>query len=135
LVIVSDFLDEGDADALRRAAAAHAAGGGDVHAVHVVAAEELAPGAGLAVAVDPEDARVRRPLDGPGRLAYARRFAEWRAELARAWRDAGAAYALVRADEAPARAVRRVVRGAAAGDGAEAGSDAAAALGGAGGRG
>ncbi len=113
LVLVSDFLGD-DADALRGAAAAHAAAGGDVHAVHVVAAAELDVPRGVQVAEDPEDARVRRPLDPAGRAAYARAFAAWRADLARAWRDAGAAYALVRDDEPPARAVRRVVRGDAA---------------------
>lgn len=110
LVLISDFLGD-DADALRQAAGAHAARGGDVHALHVVAAEELAPPRDLALAVDPEDARVRRPFDAAARTAYVARFAEWRAGLARAWRAAGAAYALVATDEPPARAVRRVVRG------------------------
>ena len=118
LVLISDFLGDadgagGDAAALRRAAAAHAAAGGEVYAVHVVAAEELELPRGLAVAVDPEAPRLRRPLDASGRAAYARAFAAWRDDLARAWRDAGAAYTLVRADEPPAHAVRRVVRGAA----------------------
>jgi uncharacterized protein (DUF58 family) len=130
VVLISDFLGDAagdDARALRRAGAAHAAAGGDVHAVHVVAAEELAVPRALAVAQDPEDARVRRPMDAAGRAAYGRAFGDWRAELARAWRDAGAAYTLVRADEPPARAVRRVVRGDAPGTGD--------ALGGAAGRG
>jgi uncharacterized protein (DUF58 family) len=117
LVVVSDFLGD-DADPARAAAAAHAAAGGDVYAVHVVAAAELDVPRGVQVAEDPEDARVRRPLDPAGRLAYAHAFAAWRADLARAWRDAGAAYVLVRDDEPPARAVRRLVRGDAGGDGA-----------------
>jgi uncharacterized protein (DUF58 family) len=110
LVIVSDFLDA-DADALRQAAAAHAARGGDVHALHLVAPEELAPPRDLALAVDPEDERVRRPFDAAARAAYLTRFAEWRATLARSWREAGAAYALVPSDEPAARVVRRIVRG------------------------
>jgi uncharacterized protein (DUF58 family) len=113
LVLISDFLGE-DAEALRQGAAAHAARGGDVHALHVVAAEELAPPRDLALAVDPEDARLRRPFDAAARTTYLARFAEWRTELARTWRQAGAAYALVATDEPPARAVRRVVRGDAA---------------------
>jgi uncharacterized protein (DUF58 family) len=113
LVLISDFLGE-DADALRQGAAAHAARGGDVHALHVVASEELSPPRDLALAVDPEDARLRRPFDAAARAAYVARFAEWRTELARAWRRAGAAYALVATDEPPARAVRRIVRGDAA---------------------
>ncbi len=110
VVVISDFLGD-DADALRQAAGAHAARGGDVHALHVVAAQELAPPRELALAVDPEDARVRRPFDAAARAAYVERFGAWRASLARAWRQAGAAYAQVTTDEAPARAVRRVVRG------------------------
>jgi uncharacterized protein (DUF58 family) len=110
LVVVSDFLGA-DAEPLRAAAAAHAAAGGDVHAVHVVAAAELEVPRGVQVAADPEDPRVRRPLDAPARAAYVRAFGAWRDELARAWRDLGAAYALVRDDEPPAHAVRRVVRG------------------------
>ena len=110
VVIVSDFLDD-DADALRQAAAAHAARGGDVHALHIVAPEELAPPRDLALAVDPEDGRVRRPFDAAARATYLTRFAEWRSTLARSWREAGAAYALVPSDEPAARVVRRIVRG------------------------
>lgn len=113
LVLISDFLGD-DADALRQAAGAHAARGGDVHALHVVAAEELAPPRELALAVDPEDPRLRRPFDAAARTAYVARFAEWRAGLARAWREVGATYAMVATDEPPARAVRRIVRGDAA---------------------
>lgn len=117
VAIVSDFLGD-DADALRRAAAALAAAGADVYAVHVVAREELAPPTGSVLLEDPERPTVRRPLDGgagaAARREYLERFASWRADLARAWRDAGAAYALVRTDEDPARAVRRIVTGATA---------------------
>lgn len=109
LVLVSDFLGEDD-DTVRQAAA-HAARGGDVHAVHVVAAEELVPPRELALAVDPEDARVRRPFDAAARVAYDARFTEWRGALARRWREAGATYGLAVTDEPPARAVRRIVRG------------------------
>ncbi|GJG86343.1 hypothetical protein tb265_15240 [Gemmatimonadetes bacterium T265] len=118
VVLIGDFLDD-DPGAARRAAAAHVAGGGEVYAVHVVAAEEVEPPPGLRVAVDPEDARVRRAMDAGARAEYAARFAEWRLELARAWRGAGAAYALVRTDEPAGRVVRRVVQGA-TGDGAAA---------------
>lgn len=110
VVLIGDFLED-DVAAAQRAGAAHAASGGEVYAVHVVAAEELEPAAGLRVAVDPEDARVRRAMDAGARAEYGGRFAEWRAELARGWRDAGARYTLVRADEPAAWAVRRVVQG------------------------
>ncbi len=110
LVLIGDFL-EGDLAGTQQAAAAHAGGGGEVYAVHVVAAEELDPPVGLRIAVDPEDARVRRSLDAGARAEYVAQFAEWRTALARTWRDAGAAYTLVRADEPAVRAVRRVAQG------------------------
>jgi hypothetical protein len=98
--------------AVRRAAAALAAAGADVHAVHVVAAEELAPPAGALLLEDPEAPTRRRPLDGGAvRREYEAQFAAWRAELARTWRDAGASYTLVRADQPAAREVRRVIQG------------------------
>ncbi|HEY0780173.1 MAG TPA: DUF58 domain-containing protein [Gemmatirosa sp.] len=112
LVLIGDFL-EADLAAVRRGTAAHAAGGGEVYAVHIVAAEELEPPSGLRVAVDPEDARTRRAMDAGARAAYGATFAAWRAELARGWRDAGASYTLVRSDEPVGHAVRRVVQGVA----------------------
>jgi uncharacterized protein (DUF58 family) len=111
VVVVSDFLGADVAD-VRRAAGAHAAAGGEVHAVHVVAAEELAPATGV-LAVDPEDEALARPLLGGARGEYLARFADWRAELARAWRETGGAYVQLTTDERPAAAVRRVVGGGA----------------------
>ena len=110
LVLVSDFL--GDAEATLRAATAHRALGGEVYAVHVLDALELDPPRGTLLATDPERPEVRRPLDAASRAAYLAAFGEWRGATARAWRDAGATYAAVTTDEAPARAVRRIVRGA-----------------------
>jgi uncharacterized protein (DUF58 family) len=110
LVIVSDFL--GDADATLRTASAHRAQGGEVYAIHVLDEWELEPPRGAVLAVDPEDADVRRPLDAVSRESYLAAFGAWRADTARAWRDAGASYATVTTNEAPARAVRRIVRGA-----------------------
>ncbi|MBV9878850.1 MAG: DUF58 domain-containing protein [Gemmatirosa sp.] len=109
LVIVTDFL--GDAEPTRRAAAAHRAQGGEVYAVHVVDDAELDPPRGALLAVDPEQPDVRRPLDAASRAAYLAAFADWRAETARAWRDAGASYTVVATGEAPALAARRIVRG------------------------
>ncbi|AHG88059.1 protein of unknown function DUF58 [Gemmatirosa kalamazoonensis] len=110
LVLVSDFL--GDEAATLRAATTHRAQGGEVYALHVLDAQELDPPRGAVLAVDPERPDVRRPLDAVSRAAYLAAFAKWRAETARAWRDAGATYVAVTTDEPPARAVRRVVRGA-----------------------
>ena len=116
LVLIGDFLED-DLAAVRRTVAAHAAGGGEIYAVHVVAAEELAPPAALRIAVDPEDVRMRRAMDASARAVYTTEFTAWRTNLARSWRDVGASYTLVRTDEVVARAVRRVVQGV-AGEGA-----------------
>ncbi len=119
IVLIGDFLED-DLAAVRRSTAAHAAGGGEVYAVHVVAVEELEPPAGIRVAVDPENALTRRALDAGARATYLAQFGAWRAEVARGWRDAGASYTLVRTDEGPVRAVRRVVQGMAEPRGADA---------------
>jgi uncharacterized protein (DUF58 family) len=111
VVVVGDFL--GDAEALLRLAAQHVAAGGEVHAVHVVAVEELSPPEGALLAVDPEDASVRRPLVDATRQAYRAAFGEWRGGLAGDWRGAGAGYTLVATDEAADRAIRRIVAPAA----------------------
>ncbi len=111
VVIVTDFL--GDAEALRRSAREHAAAGGEIFAVHIVAREELDPSPRSVLAVDPEEPSLARPLGIETLGAYRDRFASWRDELAREWRLAGASYALVATDENPAVATRRIVRGAA----------------------
>lgn len=111
VVIVTDFL--GDAEALRRSAREHAAAGGEIFAVHIVAREELEPGPRAVLAVDPEEPSLARPLGSDALSAYRDRFAAWRDELAREWRLAGASYALVTTDENAAVATRRIVRGAA----------------------
>lgn len=106
VAVVSDFL--GDADALLQAARQQIVAGGEVHVVHVVAAEELEPSSRAVLATDPEQPAVQRPLTPASRQAYQRAFAAWRDELARAWRAAGAAYTLVSTDEPVEQAVRRV---------------------------
>jgi len=110
LVIVSDFLGESDGeDALRSAAAAYAAAGGEVYAVHVVAAEELDPPRRAVLAIDPERPALRRALVDANRAEYVAAFAEWRASTARCWREIGASFVSVSTDERPHVAVRRVV--------------------------
>lgn len=116
VAIVSDFLDDAD-DALRRAREL-IAGGTEVHAVHVVAREELSPGDAAFLATDPEAPSVRRPLIPETRAAYQRAFGEWRRRTARAWRAGGAAFTEVITDEAAARAVRRIAGTAPAAAGA-----------------
>ena len=106
VVLLTDFL--GDAPDVARAAAEHGAAGGELHAVHVVADEELDPPA-AGVAVDPEAPALRRPLGAAARAEYLAAFGAWRDALARDLRAAGAAYTLVATGEAPALAVRRIV--------------------------
>jgi uncharacterized protein (DUF58 family) len=106
VVVVSDFL--GDEEPLWRAARERIAAGGEVHALHVVAAEELEPAPRAVLAVDPERRDVRRPLTAASREAYLAAFAGWRDELARRWRAAGASFTLVRTDEPAEQVVRRV---------------------------
>lgn len=115
IVLISDFL--GDADAMLAAAREHVAAGGEVHAVHIVAREEMEPDARSITAVDPEDATVARPLVAATRSQYSVAFADWRRGLAREWRaiGEGAGYTEVVDDEPVARAVRRIVGPAAEG--------------------
>jgi uncharacterized protein (DUF58 family) len=110
LVLVSDFLGETDGDdALRSAAAAFAAAGGEVYAVHVMAVEELDPPRRAVLAVDPERPTLRRALVDANRAEYVAAFAEWRASTARRWREIGASFVSVSTAERPDVAVRRVV--------------------------
>jgi uncharacterized protein (DUF58 family) len=107
VVIVSDFL--GDADRLLPLARERIAAGLEVHAVQVVAREELDPPGRGFLAVDPERPDLRRSLSAETRAGYERSFAAWRAALAVAWRGTGAALTEVVTDEPPAHAVGRTV--------------------------
>jgi uncharacterized protein (DUF58 family) len=106
LVLISDFL--GEDDTLLRAARERITAGADVLAIHIVAREELDPPRAAIIAVDPEHTGLERSLVDETRDGYRSAFAEWRAELARAWREAGAAFFEVPADEAADHAVRRI---------------------------
>jgi uncharacterized protein (DUF58 family) len=107
LAIVSDFLEEGAE--LLRAASALVASDREVHAIHIVAGEELAPRARDVLATDPEDDAIARPLVEESYAAYIAAFSAWREETAAAWRAAGALFSTVAAEEPAAHAVRRVV--------------------------
>jgi uncharacterized protein (DUF58 family) len=107
LAIISDFL--GDADDVRRVAGEIAAAGGEVHAVHVVAREELEPPVSAMLAQDPEDESLRRPMGTEARIEYQSRFSAWRDELHASWRGEGLSCTEVVTDDAPAMAVRRIV--------------------------
>lgn len=107
IVVISDFL--GDADALLKMARERVASGAEVHAVHVVAREELDPPRGVRLALDPELPDVRGAIGGQGRQEYLDAFAEWRKRLAADWRRAGAGYTQVGTDAPLDRAVRRII--------------------------
>ena len=107
VLLVTDCL--GDLEALRRAARAHVAAGGEVHVVHVVSRAELEPPRAAMLATDPEDASTSRPLTAGTRGAYRAAFDAWRGEVARAWRDDGVAYHEIVDDEPVDVLVRRLV--------------------------
>ncbi len=116
IVVISDFL--GDEDTTLAAARNARARGCEVYAVHVVDGAELDPPRAAALVADPEAPDVRRPLARETRAAYLATFAEWRAEVAQAWRSAGTEYTLTvsgTGGEAVARVVRRIVTGGTAG--------------------
>ena len=115
IVVISDLL--GDADALIARGASLIARGVEVIVVHIVSREELAPGVDRAVAVDPEDAALRRPLSRATRRAYETAFAAFRRSMRTRWLATGARYVEILDDQTPADAVRLLVR-AAAGTGA-----------------
>jgi uncharacterized protein (DUF58 family) len=113
VVLISDFL--GEDDTLLRATRERITAGADVLAIHVVAREELDPSAAAIIAIDPENAELERSLVSETRQGYLDAFGAWRAELARAWREAGAAFFEVPTDEAADHAVRRIASPASTG--------------------
>ena len=106
IAIVSDFL--GDADDVRRRAGEIAAAGGEVHAVHIVADEEVDPPGRAMLAVDPEDDAIARPFVGDARATYLASFAAWRSALAASWRGDRLTYTQAITSEPASRVVRRV---------------------------
>ena len=107
IAIVTDLL--GDAEELLRLARVHIVAGGEVHVVHVIAREEIDPPRRPILAADPEQPALHRLLAESTRAAYDRAFTDWRADMARSWRSAGASYTEVIADEPAPHAVRRIV--------------------------
>jgi uncharacterized protein (DUF58 family) len=109
VVIITDLL--GDADAMYRAACTHITGGGEVHVAHIVSTDELEPPRRTLLAADPEAPGVQRFLNDAVRADYQRAFGEWRREIARLWRGAGAAFTEIVTDEPVPHAVRRIAGG------------------------
>jgi uncharacterized protein (DUF58 family) len=115
LVIVTDFL--GDAAELLTVASRWVAAGREVHAVHVIAREEIDPAREAATVSDPEAPEMRRALTGDTRDAYIAAYAAWRDRIAHDFTEAGVAYATaVVGEETPEHLIRRITapRGVAA---------------------
>lgn len=110
VVLITDFL--GDAEDLLANAARAVAGSREVHAVHIVASEELDPSRETLLVADPERPDIRRPMTGDARAEYLTAFASWRDGLAHAWSDAGVSYSVaVPGNETPDHIVRRIATG------------------------
>ena len=92
VVIITDFL--GDSDELLATAARAVAGAREVHAIHIVAPEELDPPRDTLLVADPELPDIRRPMRSEARGEYLAAFAAWREDLAHAWSDAGVSYSM-----------------------------------------
>ena len=106
VVIISDFL--GDADILLATAARSVAGAKELHAIHIIAPEELDPSRETLLVADPEVPEVRRPMTLEARSQYVAAFSTWRDELAHAWSDAGVSYTVaVVGSESPDHLIRR----------------------------
>jgi uncharacterized protein (DUF58 family) len=107
IVLISDFL--GDADDLLANASRSIVAGKELHALHIIAPEEIDPPHETLLVSDPEESDVRRPLMGDARDAYIANYGEWREHIAHDWSDAGVSYTVaVVGDEAPDHVIRRV---------------------------
>jgi uncharacterized protein (DUF58 family) len=107
VVLISDFL--GDADDLLNNAARTIVSAREVHAIHIVAPEEIDPPRGTLLVSDPEAPEVRRPLTRDARDAYLSAYSAWRDRIAHDWSDAGASFTLaVAGEEEPDHLIRRI---------------------------
>ena len=111
VVLISDLL--GDTEELLSRGASLIARGVEVIVVHLIARAELSLGTERAVAVDPEDAAVRRPLARSAQRAYDDAFGAFRASMRNRWLATGARYVAIVDDQTSADAVRTLVRAAA----------------------
>ena len=106
IVVISDFLTKDDllANASRAVVA-----GKELHALHVIAREEIDPPKETLLVSDPEAPEVRRPLYGDARDAYLEAYSSWREQTAHEWSEAGVSYSTaIVGDETPDQVVRRV---------------------------
>ena len=110
VVLISDLL--GDADALLMRGASLIARGVEVIVVHLVSRAELSLAPERAVAVDPENAALRRPLARSAHRSYDEAFGAFRTSMRNRWLATGARYVQIVDDQPPADAVRTLVRAA-----------------------
>ena len=106
VVVITDLL--GDLDDIIAAAKLRIAAGGEVIVVHLVAPEELDPPDEALLAVDPEQPRMRRSLDGAARREYQRTFTTWLDDTSTAFRSARVRYVRAETSEPAAHLVRRL---------------------------
>jgi uncharacterized protein (DUF58 family) len=107
LVVITDFL--GDTERVLRELRVAAAAGSEVFAVHVAAAEELAPPERTFMAADPERPSFQRALSHANRRQYLDAFASWREGIAAELHAMNANYVLTSTGEPVRDAVRRIV--------------------------
>ncbi|HJP86101.1 MAG TPA: DUF58 domain-containing protein [Gemmatimonadaceae bacterium] len=107
LAIVSDFL--GDFDEIVVTAGRLVAAGRELHAIHVVAADELDPPQRSSTVTDPEHTSIRRALTGATRDAYLAAFRDWRERVAHDLADVGVSYSVaVVGEESTEHLIRRI---------------------------
>jgi uncharacterized protein (DUF58 family) len=107
LVIVTDFL--GDAAELLTVASRLVAAGREVHAVHVIAGEEIDPSRESAMVADPEAPSMRRALTSDTRESYDAAYGEWRDRIAHEFTEAGVAYTVaILGEETADHLIRRI---------------------------
>lgn len=107
IVVVSDLL--GDAADLLANASRAVASGREIHAIHVIAPEEIDPSRESLLVSDPEVPDVRRPLIGDARDAYRKAYTAWRELVAHDWSEAGISFNVaIAGDETPDHLIRRI---------------------------
>ena len=107
VVLITDFLC--DTDELLTNASRGIVAAKEIHAIHVVAPEELDPPREMLLVSDPEVPDVRRPLTGDARDVYYEAFAAWRESISHTWSDSGVSYTMaVSGQETPDHLIRRI---------------------------
>jgi hypothetical protein len=85
------------------------AAGREVHAVHVIAREEIDPSREAAMVSDPEATAIRRALTSDTREMYVAAYAAWRDRIAHEFMEAGVAYSTaIVGEETPDHLIRRI---------------------------